>query len=141
MRETINARKRAYRRAHPELYRNYYLANRERIIAQTSEYQRTHRQRLNQTRKLWRARNDSWRARGRIQAGRDASKWNEASRPNATFSFERWDEIQDAYLLEHAGKDTARQIAKALGRTYFAIRRRLGHLRHSEKVENSSCQK
>ncbi len=37
-----------------------------------------------------------------------------------------WTEKEDAYLLEHAGLDTLQAIARALGRSYQAVRVRIG---------------
>lgn len=53
----------------------------------------------------------------------------EKSKENATLHCSRWDELEDALLLEKASSMTYRQLAKEFGRTHYAIETRLRKLR------------
>jgi len=127
-RERDNARHREYRKAHPQMEKKYYQDNAESIKARTAEWAKQNRPRVNRTKAIWRGKTDSWRPLARRKAKIQQIRKNEASKQNATFSYELWDDVQDAYLVEHREIHTQAEMAKALGRTYYAVRRRIGRL-------------
>lgn len=66
---------------------------------------------------------------------------NDESKQNATLSYELWDDAQDAYLVEHRATQTTLEMAKALGRTYNAVRRRMGRLGIGQNDKLTTAQK
>lgn len=127
-RERDNARHREYRKAHPQMEKKYYQDNAEAIKARAAEWAKQNRPRVNRTKAVWRGKTDSWRPLARRKAKIQQVKKNEMSKQKATFSYQLWDDAQDAYLVEHRGTQTNFEMAEALGRTYYAIRRRIGRL-------------
>lgn len=68
---------------------------------------------------------DMYRAMARAQVHlrgckRWAKKANKQSRESADFHYRRWDEVEEALIMD--GKHTVGQLAKLLGRTRYAIK-------------------
>jgi hypothetical protein len=69
----------------------------------------------------------SLKSREKVNAKHRARQ--EKSKEKATLHCARWDELEDALLLEKAEHMTYRQLAKEFGRTHYAIETRLRKLR------------
>lgn len=73
----------------------------------------------------------------RDQSRRD--RQNTESKANATLHCSRWDESDDAFILKNMGKMTRKELARHLGRTHFAIKRRVSVL-NSENTKVSDAE-